>query len=71
MSEPVRISLHTVKEVVVSRTNYPITASGQPFATTEIRAANLDGTEMQITLFHGIEETPLETAVGLFQTRIE
>ena len=71
MSEPVRITLHKVAKVQISRTNFPTSSSGQVFATTDLLISDDDGAEMaKLTLFHGLDETPLESGVNTFQTEV-
>lgn len=71
MSEPVRITLHKVAKVQISRTNFPTSSFGQVFATTELLISDDDGAEMvKLTLFHALDEAPLESGVNTFQTEV-
>lgn len=71
MKQPVRIALHKAAKVQISRTNFPTSSSGQVFATTELLISDDDGEEMaKLTLFHGLNETPLESGVNTFQTEV-
>ena len=70
MSEPVRIAMHGVAKVQISRTNFPTSSSGETFATTELLISDDTGEKMKITLFHALDEAPLESGVNTFQTEV-